>query len=217
MGNFNVQKTTPERRYHHGDLRRALVDTALEVMREERNWQFTLREIARRAGVSHAAPYKHFPDKGALLTELAMIGFDQLRTALIQAQSDAGGEPREALLPMARAYVDFGIANPALYSLMFGAESRNQCDVHLDENAISVFDTVVDVLGRGQSDGVFRRRPVRDHATACWSLLHGMTMLAIDGLLLPEKVGLEPLKAAFGTLMEGIASEYEAAETPDLR
>jgi len=215
MGNFNVQKSTPERRYHHGDLRRALVDTALEVMREERNSQFTLREIARRAGVSHAAPYKHFPDKGALLTALAMIGFDQLRTALIQAQSSVGGGPREALLPMARAYVDFGTDNPALYRLMFGAESSNQCDVHLGENAISVFETVMDVLARGQSAGVFRRRPVRDHATACWSLLHGMTMLSIDGLLLPEKVGVEPLGAAFGTLMEGIASGYEDAIAPD--
>jgi AcrR family transcriptional regulator len=206
MGNINVQKTTPERRYHHGDLRRTIIDTALEMMREERDWQFTLREIARRAGVSHAAPYKHFPDKGALLSALAMIGFDQLRTALLQAQSGTSEEPRDALLPMAHAYMDFGIDNPALYRLMFGAESRNQSDVHLSENAISVFDTVMDVLARGQSDGVFRRRPVRDHATACWSLLHGMTMLSIDGLLLPEKVGVEPLKAAFGTLMEGIAS-----------
>jgi len=89
-----VTKATPERRYHHGDLRRAIIDTALEVMREEQNWQFTLREIARRAGVSHAAPYKHFPDKGALLTALAMIGFDQLRTDLMHARSAAGGEPR---------------------------------------------------------------------------------------------------------------------------
>ncbi len=210
-----MPKVTSERRYHHGDLRRALIDTALGAMREERNWQFTLREIARRAGVSHAAPYKHFPDKGALLTALAMIGFDQLRAALMQAQSDVGGKPREALLPMARAYVDFGIDNPALYRLMFGAESGDSCDIHLSANAISVFETVMDVLGRGQSDGVFRRRPVRDQATACWSLLHGMTMLAIDGLLLPEKVGLEPLEAAFGTLMEGIAS-VENVKTRDL-
>ena len=201
-----METTASERPYHHGDLRRALIDTALQVMREERNWQFTLREIARRAGVSHAAPYKHFPDKGALLNALATIGFDQLRMALTRARSEAGGEPREALLPMARVYVDFGVENPALYRLMFGAESRNQYDVHLGESAIGVFETVLDVLDRGQSDGVLKRRPVRDQATACWSLLHGMTMLSIDGLLMPEKVGTEPLEAAFRTLMEGISS-----------
>ncbi len=211
-----MTKATPERRYHHGDLRRTIIDTALDVMREEQNWQFTLREIARRAGVSHAAPYKHFPDKGALLTALAMIGFDRLRTALIKARSDAGGEPHRALLAMARAYVDFGTDNPALYRLMFGAEGGNACDVHLSDNAISVFDTVMDVLQRGQSEGAFRRRAVRDHATACWSLLHGMTMLAIDGLLLPEKVGLEPLDAAFRILMEGIVTGHEDVKRPDL-
>jgi AcrR family transcriptional regulator len=216
MENFNVTEATPERRYHHGDLRRTLIDTALEVMREEQNWQFTLREIARRAGVSHAAPYKHFPDKAALLTALAMIGFDQLRIRLIQARSDAGEDPRAALLPMASAYVDFGNDNPALYRLMFGAEGVNRSDVHLSENAISVFDTVMDVLQRGQFDGALRRRPVRDQATACWSLLHGLTMLSIDGLLLPEKVGLEPLEAAFRTLMEGIVTGHEDAKTSDL-
>lgn len=196
----------PKRPYHHGDLRRAVIETALEMLREEKDWQFTLREVARRAGVSHAAPYKHFPDKAALLAELAMIGFDQLREALMQAQLDVGGAPREALMPMARAYVDFGVDNPALYRLMFGTERGNRSDVNLDENAITVFSTVIDVLGRGQSADVFRRRPVRDQATACWSLLHGITMLSIDGLLSPEKVGPEPLEAAFGTLMEGIAN-----------
>jgi len=100
---------------------------------------------------------------------------------------------------------------------MFGAEGGNPCDVHLSENAISVFDTVMDVLQRGQSDGAFRQRPVRDHATACWSLLHGMTMLSIDGLLLPEKVGLEPLDAAFRTLMEGIASSDDNGKMPDVQ
>ena len=77
----------PARRYHHGDLRRTIIETAQDMLREDKGWEFTLREIARRAGVSHAAPYKHFPDKSALLTELAKIGFDQLAAAL-NAQSN---------------------------------------------------------------------------------------------------------------------------------
>ncbi|NTA13968.1 TetR/AcrR family transcriptional regulator [Agrobacterium tumefaciens] len=201
-----MREPRPERPYHHGDLRQAIIATALETMRAERNWQFTLREIARRAGVSHAAPYKHFADKGALLAALATIGFEHLRSDLIQAQSGAGEEPSKGLRPMALAYVDFAIDNPALYRLMFGAESSDQRDVHLTENAIGLFETVMDVLDRGQSEGAFRQRPVRDLATACWALLHGIAMLQIDGLLQPEKVGLEPLEAAFRTLMEGISS-----------
>ena len=75
--------------YHHGDLRRAMLDTALEMLAEDNGWQFTLRELARRAGVSHTASYKHFPDKAALLAELALIGFDKLRVALLAARPPA--------------------------------------------------------------------------------------------------------------------------------
>lgn len=71
-----------DRPYHHGDLKRALIDTAMAMLHEDKNWQFTLREVARRAQVSHAAPYKHFADKAALLKEVSLIGFDQLRAAL---------------------------------------------------------------------------------------------------------------------------------------
>ena len=74
-----------ERPYHHGDLKRVVIETAQAMLREEKGWQFTLREVARRAGVSHAAPYKHFPDKSALLAELAALGFDALRTVLASA------------------------------------------------------------------------------------------------------------------------------------
>ena len=78
---------TTDRPYHHGDLRRALIETAMGMLHEDKGWQFTLREVARRAGVSHAAPYKHFPDKAALLAEMALLGFDRLRQATMTAKS----------------------------------------------------------------------------------------------------------------------------------
>lgn len=193
-----------EKPYHHGDLRRAVIETALAMLQDEKGWQFTLREVARRAGVSHAAPYKHFPDKAALLAELALIGFDRLREALHAAQPAAPSNPRETLLPMAGAYLAFGRANPALYRLMFGAEAGTPSDVHLDERAMSTFAILTDVLERGQQAGLIRKRPVRGQAAACWAELHGLTMLSIDGLLLPEKVGDDPVTAALTTLLEGI-------------
>src|SRR5919204_3914996 len=81
----------PAARYHHGDLRRALIDTALRMVTEEGAWNFTLREVARRAGVSHAASYNHFADKSALLAEVAALGFDSLRQTL---EAAARGQPR---------------------------------------------------------------------------------------------------------------------------
>lgn len=196
-----------ERPYHHGALRQAVIDTAIDMLREERDWQFTLREIARRAGVSHGAPYKHFADKAALLAELTMIGFDRLRDSMVQAGMAAGTAPQQQVLPVAQAYVQFGTDNPALYRLMFSAEGKTTAEVHLSEKAMGVFNLVIDLLGRGQADGTFRVREVRGQAAACWSMIHGLTMLAIDGLLLPEKVGSAPLESALGTLLEGLGAK----------
>ena len=99
-----MQDTT-NRPYHHGDLRRTVIETAMAMLHEDKGWQFTLREVARRAGVSHAAPYKHFPDKAALLSEMALIGFDRLREALTAARPatakiPAGRIPRPWRAPM---------------------------------------------------------------------------------------------------------------------
>ncbi|MCC7253195.1 TetR/AcrR family transcriptional regulator [Hyphomicrobium sp.] len=193
-----------DRPYHHGDLRRAVIETALAMLHEEEGWQFTLREVARRAGVSHAAPYKHFPDKAALLAELALIGFDRLRETLLAALPASAASLRETFLPVARAYVAFGEANPALYRLMFGADAGKPSEVHLSERALSTFAILTDFLARGQEAGLIRERPVPGQAAACWAQLHGLTMLVIDGLLLPEKVGDDAVTAALTTLLEGI-------------
>lgn len=193
-----------ERPYHHGDLRRAVIETAMAMLAEGGGWQFTLREVARRAGVSHAAPYKHFADKGALLAEIALIGFDRLRDALAAARSQSGGDIGAEFEAMAGAYLAFGQANPALYRLMFGAEAANAGSLHLDPRAMSAFDAVIDLLERGQAAGLVRKRPVRGQAAACWAQLHGLTMLALDGLLLPEKVGEGAIGEALATLREGL-------------
>ena len=197
---------TANRPYHHGDLRRTVIETALVMLAEEKNWQFTLREVARRAGVSHAAPYKHFPDKAALLTEIVMIGFDRLREALIVEKSELPGTLFEEVIPISRAYVAFGENNPALYRLMFSTEGKAE-GLHLNERAMAVFDVGLELLQRGQAAGSVRMRPMEGQAAALWGLTHGMTMLAIEGLLVPEKVGVAPLEAAISALIEGLSNQ----------
>lgn len=200
----DAMQDASSRPYHHGDLRRTVIETALNMLQEEKGWQFTLREVARRAGVSHAAPYKHFPDKAALLVELAMIGFDRLRASLSAAKSEAPLTLRDEFASIARAYVAFGTDNPALYRLMFSAEEGKAVGMHLNERALAVFDVALEILRRGQAAGSIRKRPIEGQGAACWGLVHGMTLLAIDGLLLPEKVGPTPLDAALNTLVEGL-------------
>lgn len=196
--------TSQDRPYHHGDLKRVVIETAMTMLREGKGWQFTLREVARRAGVSHAAPYKHFSDKAALLAELAMIGFDQLRAALAAARTRASMPVRDQLFAAGQAYVQFGATNPALYRLMFSAEVGAAGAVLLGERALAAFGVLIDILERGQVEGCFRKRPLRGQAAACWAQVHGLTMLTIDGLLLPAKVGSDASPAALITLLEGL-------------
>jgi AcrR family transcriptional regulator len=197
------------RPYHHGDLRRTVLETAMAMLHEDKGWQFTLREVARRAGVSHAAPYKHFPDKAALLSEMALIGFDRLREALAAARPARPKSLHDEFLAVARGYIGFGTSNPALYRLMFSGDAGKAVDVHLNERALAVFGVLLELLERGQAEGGFRKRDVRGQAAACWAQMHGIAMLTMEGLLLLEKVGPDPLEAALVTLLEGVENPSE--------
>jgi AcrR family transcriptional regulator len=171
----------PATRYHHGDLRRALVDTALAMVAEEGAWNFTLREVARRAGVSHAAPYNHFEDKSALLAEVAALGFASLSQTLKTASRRQGRSARQAFAGIATAYVRFGVEHPAHYRLMFGAELAEKARYPtLQAASDAAFAVLTGVLERGQASGQVRRGGVRDQALAAWSLVHGLTTLLID-------------------------------------
>src|ERR1700756_2211762 len=109
-----------DRPYHHGDLRRAIVKAALEILHETQSLEFSLRELARRAGVSHNAPYKHFADKRELLAAVSAAGFEALAKRMA-AEMGRVSNPRVQLFATLRAYIRHGVENPALYRLMFGA------------------------------------------------------------------------------------------------
>lgn len=192
------------RPYHHGDLRRVVIETAQDMLREDKGWQFTLREVARRAGVSHAAPYKHFPDKSALLAELATLGFRELRAQVSGAIERASHASRSELITAAKAYIRFGTSNPSLYRLMFSADVDKSAFPELEEAGAGAFAVLIGILERGQSGGSFKKQPVRGQAAAAWALLHGFTLLSIDGQLVPEKVGAKPVDAVLTSFLEGL-------------
>jgi AcrR family transcriptional regulator len=174
--------------YHHGDLRRALIETALELVTEEQDWTFSLREVARRAGVSNHAPYNHFSEKLDLLAATAAVGFERLRGGMQQAME--GIEDPEALLvAIIRTYVRLGLENPALYRLMFGPalSDAGSADRPAVARAAGAEARAVleDVIGRGARAGVFAvaaddPRDVALTALSVWAATHGLTMLAID-------------------------------------
>src|SRR6201991_5107569 len=115
----------PGRAYHHGDLRNGLLEAARAILEEESLAALTLRAVARRAGVSHAAPYRHFPNHEALLVELSIEGFDELRESIAEAAKGQGNES-DKIATIGAAYMRFVAQRPALARLMFGGQLPNR-------------------------------------------------------------------------------------------
>lgn len=173
--------TAPKAGYHHGDLRRALIDAALSLVADGSVADLSLREVARRAGVTYAAPYHHFADKSALLAAVAGQGFEQLVAELERAAARRTTLESE-LLAMAEAYVAFAMTHPAHYRVMFlpGVKQSPDAD-ELRAVADRSFGMLQQRVARGRADESERAHQVL--ATAVWAALHGLSLLAIDGIL----------------------------------
>ena len=175
--------------YHHGDLRRGLIEAACALLSEDQNWNFSLREVARRAGVSHNAPYNHFADKRDLLAAIAAAGFQELRERMLAA-IDGIDNPKTALIKSGVAYVGFGLENPARYRLMFGSvltPSPTERSPLLETAAAGSRTVLGEIILRGARAGVFaaaarKKEELEIAILTAWSTVHGLTMLLLDGL-----------------------------------
>ena len=172
-------------RYHHGDLRRALLAATLELVALKGARGFSLNEAARHAGVSSAAPYRHFADKQALLDELAAESFVALRAALEAAADDAAPSAGhdDEVVALVRGYVRFALAAPARYEVMFGA-SRLREEV-TGEPGRAAFGVLEAAMDRGIADGAFVDGTARELAASVWALVHGVCGLALNGAFGP--------------------------------
>ncbi|WP_211315818.1 TetR/AcrR family transcriptional regulator [Isoalcanivorax indicus] len=167
--------------YHHGNLRQALVEAALGLMVETGGTDFSLREAARRVGVTVNASYRHFRNKEALMVAIAAEGFRRFSQALLEGAS-AGTSARDRLLCSGRAYVRFAQANPSLFRLMFGNFSAGRQDEELvmaGGQALSVLKSAL---------AAFMGKPPESEEVAvaalrAWALAHGMSYLLMDGQL----------------------------------
>ena len=173
----------PSRQYHHGNLRRGLLDEALAMIRTDGVEGLTLREIGTRLGVSRTALYRHFADKNALLEEVATEGFRTLRQELLGAW-DAGGRGLAGFDQMGAAYVRFAVANPSHYRVMFGKFVEPSGHLpELETEAAGALHALVDALIALQREGLVRADEPMTQARFVWALVHGVAMLAIDGQL----------------------------------
>ncbi len=172
--------------YHHGGLRDALIAAGLDILNEENVMGLSLRKVAKRANVSHAAPYRHFKDKQHLLAGIAEEGFRALAQGMTAVLDAYGDNPRQAILQMGHHYIAFGVAHPAQLSLMFSdllgwGESES-----LGEAAGETFELVVRMITLAQTAGVVKQGDPEQLARAHWAMAHGLAMLAKEGFLSGE-------------------------------
>jgi AcrR family transcriptional regulator len=170
--------------YHHGDLRRALLDATLRLVAENGPEGFTLRAAAKLAGVSDAAPYHHFEDKEALLAAVAEEGFRDLHAELERAAAEHPSSPRDSARAMGTAYVLFAATHPSHFRVMVSRTLAHHARFSsLAESATLAFKLVRDTLMSSLSSEEAARAPPEQLIYGAWALVHGLAFLAIDGHL----------------------------------
>lgn len=186
------RRAKPPDRYHHGDLRAALLDAGRAMLAEVGPSELSLRELARRLGVSHNAPYKHFPTREALLAALAAEGF----AMLAERTRTAATAPGAGLEAMGLAYIGFALDQPAVYRVMFSDAVDKTAFPELLNASRSSFDVLRNAVAK-----VYGPEHADAAATSAWALVHGLALLLLDKQL-PASLGAgkPPLEAARAVL-----------------
>ncbi|KFE70794.1 TetR/AcrR family transcriptional regulator [Hyalangium minutum] len=166
--------------YHHGDLRRALIEASLALISEKGFSALTLREVARRAGVTHAAPYRHFADKEALLAAVAEEGFRSMASEM-RERMDTETRPTERLLACGVAYVLFAVRHPAHFRVMFGPHFNKPSDhEEMSKEGTHSFGLLMQSIIQGQQAGELRQGEPLPLALMVCSQVHGLASLLVD-------------------------------------
>lgn len=193
--------------YHHGDLRRAVIDMALQLIADQGIESLTLREIAQRVGVSRMAPYRHFENKAVLLAVLAQEGFQALYIHLQKVLAQSSDQPLERLQELGVAYILYAVENPVHYRVMFDSSlSDRTIYPPLYQTAVKNFECLVQVLIECQQAMLIREGDPKQLAQINWALVHGLSMLLIDRQF--ATMGCAPVEelanSALNTLIEGL-------------
>ncbi len=174
----NLAALKEKQPYHHGDLRAALIRAALDLIEQNGVKGFTLKDAARMAGVSIAAPYRHFTDKDALIGAIQQEGFAAFNAALAKGY-DSAQAPEDKILELGVAYVLFAMEHPAAFRVMFSLEAKAALPPppgSSDRDGFSLLVEAVTALYPGKT-----ANQIRDSVLMSWSLVHGFALLKIDG------------------------------------
>ncbi|MFN3547714.1 MAG: TetR/AcrR family transcriptional regulator [Mesorhizobium sp.] len=182
---MRIEEKAGRQSYHHGDLRHALLEAGEKELAERGIEGFTLRGCAKRAGVSHAAPAHHFRDANGLLTALAAVGFERFLSFQKARQAKASPDARSQLLAAGLGYVDFALAHPELFRLMFASKRADFRSEELSRNADAAFDYLVQGVEAIRGRDPYRDDPAMREVMATWAIAHGLADLMLSGRMKP--------------------------------
>ncbi len=185
--------------YHHGDLRAALLVAAEAIVNRDGVAGLTLRGVAREVDASHAAPKNHFGDLTGLVSELAAVGFNRFADRM-QAAAARQKNPQDRLNAIGRAYVEFALADPGLFQLMFRGERLDKTRPALHAAMDRAFGTLSGAVGASHAGDPDAARISRAHAARAWSMVHGYAILLLDDRLNPLLDADAPRKDALALL-----------------
>jgi AcrR family transcriptional regulator len=170
--------------YHHGDLKNALIQAGIEILADEGVKGLSLRSVAKRAGVSHTAPYAHFTDKQALVAAISTEGYRKLYTHLIEIDQIHGNDPLRKLIEVAWSYVQFAVNDPAHFKITFSGviamEKNYPAFVDISQKS---FTFINEMIADCQKADIIRKSPTDLIAVHLWGAIHGLATLLIEDQL----------------------------------
>ncbi len=168
-------------KYHHGDLKNALITAGIEILAEDGESGLSLRKVAGRAGVSHSAPYAHFTDKQALIAAISTEGYRRLHEKLQTVTRTFSGDPLRQLVEAAWAYTRFAQDDPAHFKITFSGILEKEKDYpEFVEMSKRSFSVVTDIVRLCQEAGVLEAGPTDAVAVSVWSMVHGFVLLLLE-------------------------------------
>ena len=201
---------TASKSYHHGDLRNALILGAAQIIEESGSLNFAMADAARRAGVSTAAPYRHFRDRDALLEAVSQLAYYGLGLNVREAVEKNPSGSIESIIAIGQAYVDYVIRKAPFYDLMWGDAGARAMDADSFDKKASGFYILVDAVDAYTTKQGLENVDLMDLAVKLWSMVHGMSAISMSGKLpyfYPDANMPQMLDSATRTFMAGLAKE----------
>jgi AcrR family transcriptional regulator len=199
------------RSYHHGNLKESLIAAGLKLLAEEGPAALDLRKVAKKAGVSHTAPYRHFSDKQSLLVAIMETGFRRLAERLSDSLSNPAPQCFERLLAFVKAYVVFGLENPALLRQMYSGliqDKDNYPDLYNIYKS-GFFLPLVNIVKEGQTQNEISSIDPLQLAVSIWSMMHGLTVLLMEDTILSARPVRQNIAGADSVIRNCLQSLYD--------